>query len=379
MITKAGWIRRRLVRTLAGAGLALAAALAGVVGADAAEGPIRIGVAGPMTGTYRTFGAQLRAGGSLAVERLNAAGGVLGRHLALTVLDDRCEPALAVQAAERAARQGLRFVAGHFCSGSSIPAAQVYRDRGIVMITPASTNPALTEQGNPLVFRVIGRDDAQARFAADHVLDRLAARRVAVLDDDSAYGDGLADTFAARLRSRDVQPVARLTLTAGPEAVVDRLRAARAKVLYYGGYAEGAAAVLRGARSASLSLRFIGADALADQGFWDAADGAAQGTLFTFAADPRGHPAAREVVAAFRARGIEPEGYVLLAYAAVQVWAEGAGRAGTPDAAAVAATLHAGAWPTVQGRLAFDRKGDLRRFPFVMYRWQNGRYRPAPG
>jgi branched-chain amino acid transport system substrate-binding protein len=280
MTTKAGWNRRRLVRMIAGAGLVLAAALAGTARVDAAEGPIRIGVAGPMTGTYQRFGEQLRTGASFAVERLNAAGGVLGRRLALTVLDDRCDPTLAVQAAERAARQGLRFVAGHFCSNSSIPAAQVYRDQGIVMITPASANPALTEEGNPLVFRVVGRDDAQGRFAADHVLDRLAARRIAVLDDGSAYGNLVAEAFAARLAGRGVQPVARLTLAPGAEAVVDELRQARARLLYHGGYAEGAAAVLRSTRSAGLSLRFVGADALADPDFWSAADGAAQGALF---------------------------------------------------------------------------------------------------
>ena len=154
------------------------------------------------------------------------------------------------------------------------------------------------------------------------MLEHLPGRRIVVLDDGSTYGTGLARAFAARLRGGGIAPVERLRLVQGKPAypgIVDRLRRARAELLYFGGFHPEAAAVLRDARAAGLKLRLVGGDALATDEFWDQAGRAAQGTLFAASPDPRANPAARQVVAAFRDRGIEPEGYVLPAYAAVQV------------------------------------------------------------
>jgi branched-chain amino acid transport system substrate-binding protein len=130
---------------------------------------IVIGVAGPMTGDLAVFGEQIRRGAQQAVDDLNAQGGVLGKQVRLAVGDDRCDPPRAVREAQKLVGEGAVFVVGHFCSGSSIPASEVYAEEGILQITPSSTNPKLTEMaaadGVRTLFRTTGRDDRQGTFA----------------------------------------------------------------------------------------------------------------------------------------------------------------------------------------------------------------------
>ena len=122
---------------------------------------ITIATAGPMTGQYASFGEQMRRGAEMAVRDLNASGGVMGQKLRLEIGDDACDPKQAVAVANQLASKGVRFVAGHFCSGSSIPASNVYAEEDVLQISPASTNPKLTERNLSNVFRVCGRDDQQ--------------------------------------------------------------------------------------------------------------------------------------------------------------------------------------------------------------------------
>jgi branched-chain amino acid transport system substrate-binding protein len=185
----------KLVTTTAVA--AVVAAGAFVFGHTAKADDIQIGVAGPMTGQYAAFGEQLRRGAEMAVKDINAAGGVLGNKLSITVGDDACDPKQAVQVANDFVKKGVVFVAGHFCSGSSIPASSVYADEGILQITPASTNPTLTEdlaaKGVKTIFRTCGRDDKQGEFAGPWLAKTYAGKNVAILDDKSPYGQGLAN------------------------------------------------------------------------------------------------------------------------------------------------------------------------------------------
>src|SRR5690606_20293474 len=141
---------------------------------------VKIGVAGPMTGQYAVFGAQLQAGAKMAVEEINAAGGLLGEKIELFVGDDACDPKQAVAVANQAAGEGVVFVAGHWCSGSSIPASAVYADEQIVQISPGSTSPTFTdERPGPGVFRVCGRDDQQGEVAGKFLLDHFKDKKIA--------------------------------------------------------------------------------------------------------------------------------------------------------------------------------------------------------
>ena len=145
--------------------LVLAAVLASF--GTAAWSQIVIATAGPMTGQYASFGEQMRRGAEMAVADLNAKGGVMGKKLVLKIGDDACDPKQAVAVANQFVSDKVVLVAGHFCSGSSIPASKVYTEEGILQMSPASTNPKLTDEGGPNVFRVGGRDDQQGSVAGD--------------------------------------------------------------------------------------------------------------------------------------------------------------------------------------------------------------------
>ncbi len=149
------------------------------MGLTAAQADITIATAGPMTGQYASFGQQMKAGAEMAVKDINEAGGVLGQQLKLEIGDDACDPKQAVAVANQMVNKGVVFMAGHFCSGSSIPASAVYDEEGIIQISPASTNPKLTDEGGPGVYRVCGRDDQQGIVAGDYIAKNFSDKKLA--------------------------------------------------------------------------------------------------------------------------------------------------------------------------------------------------------
>jgi branched-chain amino acid transport system substrate-binding protein len=363
-------------------GIALAVLLAacqvpGQIGSQANES--RIATVGPMSrsGDYAMFGEQMKHGAEMAVRDINVRGGVNGKRLLLEVGDDRCEPKRAVTVANQLMSQGVRFVAGHFCSGSSIPASQVYQERGALMISPASSNPQLTEQGFRNVFRVVGRDDDQGTFAADYVVANKLGEKIAIVHDSSQYGRLLAGTFKRQLNGRGVREVMNDSIMQDENdlsALVSKMRSTGVDLIYFGGYHAKAGLLVRQAREQGLTAQLVSGDALVDRRFWEVAGTAGEGTLMTFLPDPRRNPAAAEVVQRFKAEGYDPEGYTLHTYAAVQAFAEAANRAGSAEPAAVGEALRAGTVQTVLGPLSFDTKGDVSRPTQAMYRWRNGQY-----
>ncbi len=356
----------------------LAVAGAMVLGASGAQAQIKIAVAGPMTGQYAAFGVQLRNGAQQAVADINKAGGVLGQQLSLSIGDDACDPRQAVSVANQFADQGVKFVAGHYCSGSSIPASKVYGEEGILEITPASTNPDYTDQGGWQTFRLCGRDDQQGKVAGDYVAAHFKGERVAVLNDNTAYGKGLADQTEKNLEADGVRPALVQTYTPGEKdysAVVSRMKDAGIQVIYLGGYHTEAGLIIRQAKEQGMNATLIGGDALMTKEFWQIAGPAGQGTMMTFAPDVTRRATAADVVREFAAARIDPEGYTLYTYAAVQIWAEAAKKAGTADPQKVAATLKSGGpWASILGSIGFDRKGDVEGPSYVFYVWKDGAY-----
>jgi branched-chain amino acid transport system substrate-binding protein len=369
---------RRLVLGAGAAGLVGAQSVLGRGALAQGSGPIRIATAGPMTGQYAAFGAQMRAGAEQAVTDLNAAGGVLGRQLALEVGDDACDPRQAVSVANQLAGRRVAFVAGHFCSGSSIPARDVYAEEGVLQISPASTNPRFTDEGKWNTFRVCGRDDQQGQVAGAYIARNMQGRRVAILHDNSAYGKGLADETKKALNAAGVQETLYAAYTPGERdynALVSRMKAADIQVIYVGGYHTEAGLILRQAKEQGMNVTLIGGDALVTNEFWQITGAAGEGTLMTFSSDPRRRPTAAQVVQRFRARNVDPEGYVLYTYAAVQIFVAAAARGNTTDPRRLAALLKSGGpWQTVLGEINFDAKGDVTVPDYVFYVWRNGSY-----
>src|SRR5918993_3962108 len=195
--------RRRMKRfTTVVLALGLTTALA-----SAAAAQIKLGVAGPITGGSAAFGAQLKHGVEQAVEDINAAGGILGQKIALSVGDDRADPKEGVSVANKFVADGVKFVVGHFNSGVTIPASDVYQENGMLMITPAATNPRVTERNMWNVFRVCGRDDQQGGVAGNLIGEKFQGKRVAVIHDKTTYGQGLADETRKAMNAKGVKEV----------------------------------------------------------------------------------------------------------------------------------------------------------------------------
>ena len=366
--------KRSLLGAVAAIGVSLA--VSGAL-ATSASAQTKIAVAGPMTGEYAAFGQQMKAGAEQAVADINKAGGVLGQQIVLEIGDDACDPKQAVSVANQLAGKGVKFVAGHFCSSSSIPASKVYAEEGVLQISPASTNPTFTDKGDWNTFRTCGRDDQQGLVAGNYMAKEFANRKIAILHDNTAYGKGLADETRKALNAKGVKEALYTAYTPKERdysALVSRLKQVGVEVIYVGGYHTEAGLILRQSREQGMKATLVGGDALVTNEFWQIAGEAGNGTLMTFASDPRRRPTAAAVVAAFKAKGIDPEGYVLYTYAAIQVWADAARKAGSTDPKKVAEAMHSGSWNTVLGPITFDKKGDVTVSDYVFYIWHNGTY-----
>jgi branched-chain amino acid transport system substrate-binding protein len=358
-------------------GTAALVALGGAARAD-----ILVATAGPMTGQYASFGEQMKRGAEMAIADINAKGGVLGQKLVLEIGDDACDPKQAVAVANQMVNKKIKFMAGHFCSGSSIPASKIYNEEGILQMTPASTNPKLTEQGYKNVFRTCGRDDVQGIYAANYVVDKKIGSKIAILHDKSAYGKGLADEFKKQLNKRGVNEIMYEAYNQGDKdfsALITKMKGAGVDLVYIGGYHTEAGLITRQSREQGFNAQIMSGDALVDQQYWQITGATGEGTLMTFAPDPRKSPAAKDVVAKFKAQGYDPEGYTLYTYAAFQVFAEAAERAKSLDLDKLIKVLREGTYNTVIGPLAFDEKGDIKNPEYVMYRWSNGQYTEIKG
>ena len=346
---------------------------------DAAE--VKIGLGCPMTGRYLWFGEQFQRGTALAVDNINAKGGLLGNRLDLIVEDDECNPELGVLVARKFIAEDVRLVVGHGCSGPAIAAAPIYEDAGIIEIAPSASNPKLTDSGWHNVFRLYGRDDVQGTIAGDYLADRWRDRPIAILFDETVYSRGLAEETKKQLNQRGQKE----TLFVGIDvegfdwsALVEQMQTAAIDVVYFAGRAADVALLARHARDRQFHAQIVGSDPLVSEQFWVMAGAAGEGTLFTSGPDPRHFATAQPVVEQFRQTGYEPEGYTLYAYAAVQVWAQGVEKAGRLEPEAVVRSIRGSEFDTVLGRISFDDKGDVQGFePFVWYVWKDGDYAPA--
>lgn len=356
----------------------LAGVALGVIAAGPAWAETRIAVAGPMTGQYAAFGEQMRAGAELAVQHINANGGVLGEQLELEIGDDACEGRQAVSVANQLVSQGVVFVAGHFCSGASIPASAVYADEEIIQISPASTNPAFTDdRPGPGIFRMCGRDDQQGEVAGAFIEERFPDARVAFIHDRTAYGQGLAEATRDGYSAAGGTPALFEAYTPGERdytALVSRLQSEGVGVVYVGGYHTEAGLILRQMREQGMDAVLISGDALVTDEYWAITGDLGEGTLMTFSPDPRKNPDAEQLVEEFRASGTEPEGYVLYTYAAIQAWKDAVEAAGTLDFEPVVEALNAGTFQTVLGESSFDDNGDVTLPGYVLYEWKDGTY-----
>src|ERR1700731_1724180 len=317
-------------------GVALAAALAF---SGAANAQIKFGVAGPITGPNAAFGAQLVQGTSQAVEDINKAGGILGQQITLEQGDDVSDPKQGVSVANKFVGDSVRFVVGHFNSGVTIAASEVYKDNGVLMITPSATNPKVTERKLWDVFRTCGRDDQQGRLWADLALATLRDANFPIVHDKTTYGQGLADAAKGFMNAGGKKEVLYEGVNAGEKdysAIVSKIKASGAEYLMWGGLHTEGGLIIRQMRDQGMKTVMISGDGITDNEFASIGGPGVEGTLMSFGPDPRNNPSAKDVVAEFKAKNFDPEAYTLYSYAAVQIFKQAAEKAKSLDPKKVA-------------------------------------------
>jgi len=358
------------------------AAVSLLLAAPAAQADIAIGVVGPMSGNFAILGAQMMAGAEQAVADINAAGGVLGEPLVLEVGDDRCDRKQAAPLANQMIGRDVALIVGHLCSGASIVAAPIYGEAGIVQISPGTRAPQYTnDRAGPGTLRMVGRDDQQGAVAGAYLADRFADSRIAIVHDDTPYGNALAE---ATLKAMNAAGKRETLFEAHPASNRDfmplfsRLAADRVDVLFFAGDHTEAALVIRRLREEGMPMTLVSGDTLMTEEFIEIAGDAGDGALMTYPPDPARNPAAADVVERMERRGIVAEGYILPSYAAVQVWAQAVEAAGSTDFTAVTIALAANTFDTVIGSVTFDDRGDVQLPAYVLYEWRDGEYDYAP-
>ncbi len=352
--------------TTLGLALGLACALAGSAAAQ-----VKFGVAGPITGPNAATGAQMKNGVEQAAADLKT---ILGQKITVEYGDDVSDPKQGVSVANNFAADGVKFVIGHYNSGVTIPASEVYQENGILEITPASTNPTVTERGMWNIFRTCGRDDQQGRVAGNYILAHFKGKKIAFVNDKTTYGKGLADETLKTIRAGGMKEVLNEGINTGEKdysALISKIKESGADLVYFGGlYTEGGL-IVRQMRDQGVTAPLMGGDGITSDEFATVGGPGVVGTLMTYGPDPRNRPEAKAVVAEFRKKGFEPEAYTLYSYAGVQIIKQAAEAAKSLDPKKVADKMHSGmTFQTVLGPYSYDKKGDITKLDYVMYIWK---------
>lgn len=337
---------------------------------------IKIGLAAALTGNIAAIGEQMSVGAEQAVSDINAAGGINGNKLVLVKGDDACDPKQAITVAGQMASAGVKFVVGHACSGTSIAASKVYSEENILMMTPTSTQPELTEAGLTNVFRICGRDDQEAPAQLQYFLKHFAGKKIAIVWDSSAGQRSMGEQFKKELNAAGVKEVFSEQYTTGEKdfsALITKLKQNGIQVLDIAGYYTEAALITRQIKQQGLDTQVIGDDAVATPEFWSITGPAGEGVLMSFQPDVTKRADAKSVVDRIQKSGHESGSYVLYTYAAVQAYAEAIRHAGT-DPRKVATALRQAPISTLLGNINFDAKGDAVGSSYVIYRWHDGKY-----
>ena len=341
--------------------------------------PVRLGLVVPTAADAGPVAQSMRRAADMAVGDWSLR---LGRRIELIVKEDAFDPRQAVVTAESFVQEGVWGVVGHIYSSTSISASAVYHEAGVPLVAPTATHPRLTAQGFDNVFRVSGRDDQQALVAAEFVVLRVKARRVAVVHDRTEYGRGLVETFRRELARRAARPVvAEESLAQGDRdftTQVARLREARPDAVYFGGIFREAGHLVRQCRQAGVQAAFVSGDAVLDPEFVSlAGEEAAAGAYLTFAPDPRLVDSARPLIQQYESRYGSLGPHVLSTYDAVGVLlraiqAAKPGDSSRDELGKVVGAIRARPYQGALGMLRWDKNGDLTPAPYAVYVTKRG-------
>ena len=352
---------------------------------------VKIGSASPLTGSQAHIGIDIRNGVQLAIEDANASGVEIGGKkvkFELVAEDDEANPTKATTVAQKLADAKVAAVIGHFNSGASIPASKVYSDAGIPQISPSSTNPKYTQQGFKTTFRVVAHDDQQGPTIGKFAIEKLKVKSVAVIDDSTAYGQGLADAFERTVKAAGIKVLAREHTTDKDtdfKAILTRIKGRKPDLVMFGGIDPQAGPMVKQMMELGIKAKFIGGDGMQTPNFIKLAGNAAEGAMASIPGLPKEQmPGGKEFLAKYKAKfNAEVELFAPMGYDAVMVFVDSMKRAGSADPAKFLPEVGKTKYQGVIGPIAFDDKGDLVNGPITIYVVKDGKWDPletvAPG
>ncbi|MBS4096707.1 MAG: branched-chain amino acid ABC transporter substrate-binding protein [Sulfuricella sp.] len=336
---------------------------------------ITVAVVGPMSGEHASMGEQLRRGAQSAVEAINGGGGLLGQKLVLLVRDDLCDEKKAVAIAEELGKKGVALVDGHLCSGASIAASNIYRQYGVIQISPASTNPDFTDRNLPNVFRTCGRDDMQGFVASDYISRNHKNKKIAIVHDATVYSKGFSGIAKHNLNKVGIQEEFVAEIEKGQTefaALLERIQREKVRFVLFASYGPEAAALLRQARAKGVKFRMLGGDTLMNKAFIDQAGRLADGVLITFPPDPSHDRRNQALTSKYLAQGYKPEAFTFYSYAALEIWGKAVAASNSTEMNTVSKTLKSEKFDSVLGKVGFDGRGDISAPGFVIYAFNRG-------
>ena len=350
----------------------------------APEVTVRIGLAAPLTGPQAHIGNDIKNGAQLAVDDVNAKGLQVGGakvKFQLVPEDDEANPTKAATVGQKLVDSKVSAVVGHFNSGASIPASKIYSDAGIPQISPSSTNPKYTQQGFKTTFRVVANDDQQGPVNAQFAVNTLKAKKIAVIDDSTAYGQGLADTFEAKAKALGAEIVAREHTTDKDtdfKAILTKIKGKGPELVFFGGIDPQAGPMRKQMKELGIDAKFLGGDGWQTPNFIKLAGDAAEGSMASIPGLPKEQmPGGKEFLGRFKEKfGAEVELFAPMAYDAVMVFADAMQRAGSTDPAKFLPEVGKTNLNGVIGPIAFDERGDLKDGPITIYVVKSGTWEP---
>jgi branched-chain amino acid transport system substrate-binding protein len=341
---------------------------------------IKIGIAGAHSGDLASYGLPTVKAAELVAKEVNARGGILGKKIELLVEDDACKPDVATNTATKLVSEGAQVVVGHICSGATKAALGIYKDAGIIVMSPSATNPGLTQSGDyPNFYRTIASDDSQAKLDVDFAINELKVKRVAVIHDKGDYGKGFAG-FAKKFIEEDGRAEVLLFEGVTPgavdySAVVQKIKRAKVDAVIFGGYHPEASKIVSQMRKKRLKAYFISDDGVKDDTFIKVARQYAEGVYASGPRDTSDNPLNIKAVKAHKdAYGTDPGAFYINAYSAMLAFVNAIEKAGSTDYETLTKTLQSEYVETPIGKISFDKRGDAIGAGFSVYQVKNGVY-----
>jgi branched-chain amino acid transport system substrate-binding protein len=343
---------------------------------------VTIGIVAPLTGPQSHIGKDLENAVRLAAEDANAAKiSIGGKELKFQVMaeDDQADPKMAPVVAQKLADAKVNAVVGHFNSGTTIPASKIYSDAGIPQISPSATNPKYTEQGFKTAFRVVANDNQQGKVVGEYIARDLKSKALAIIDDRTAYGQGVADVVEKSAIAAGTKVVAREFTTDRStdfKAILTKIKSRKPDVIFFGGIDTQAGPMLKQMKGLGITAQYVGADGIQSTELFKLGGEAVEGTLASFPGLPiERMPQGRGFGGKYKAKWNQDVVlYAPQGYDAFNVFIEAMKKAGSTESAKFLPELARIDYNGITGPIRFDDKGDIKDGPITMFKAKGGKW-----